>query len=78
MEQFQVETSRIVDYGNGLFYYELIPTNLGLKNVLVCGHDDEIVGTIEETMITEMAIHRVEMFDILQMLHPEIAINYYL
>ena len=78
MEQFQVETSRIVDYGNGFFYYELIPTNLGLKNVLVCGHDDEIVGTIEETMITEMAIHRVEMFDVLQMLRPEIAINYYL
>jgi hypothetical protein len=78
MEQFNVETSRIVDYGNGFFYYELIPTNVGLKNVLVCGHDDEIVGTIEETMITEMAIQRVEMFDVLQMLHPEIAINYYL
>lgn len=78
MEQFQVETNRVVDYGNGFFYYELVPTNLGLKNVLICGHDDEIVGTIEETMITEIAVHRIEMFNVLEMLHPEISINYYL
>lgn len=78
MEQFQVEINRIVDYGNGFFYYELVPTNLGLKNVLICGHDEETIGTIEETIVTEMAIHRVEMFNVLQMLHPEIAINYYL
>ena len=51
MEQFQVETSRMVDYGNGFFYYELVPTNLGLKNVLICGHDEEILGTIEETIV---------------------------
>ena len=78
MEQFQVETNRVLDYGNGFFYYELEPTNLGLKNVLICGQDEEIVGTIEETIITEMAIHRIEMFNVLEMLHPEISINYYL
>ena len=78
MEQFQVETSRIVDYGNGFFYYELVPTNIGLKNVLICGHDGIIVGTIEETIITEMAIHKIEMFNVLEMLHPEISSNYYL
>lgn len=78
MEKFNIETSRVVDYGNGFLYYELVPTNLELKDVLVCGHDSEIVGTIEETMITKIAIHKVEMFDVLQMLHPEIAINYYL
>ena len=78
MEQFQVETSRIVDYGNGFFYYELIPTNVGLKNVLVCGHDDEIVGTIEETIASEIPIHKIEIFNVLQTYYPEIAINYYL
>ncbi len=78
MEKFNIETSRVVDYGNGFFYYELVPTNLELKDVLVCGHDAEIVGTLEETIISEMAIHRVEMFEVLQMLHPEIATNYYL
>lgn len=78
MEQFNVETNRVVDYGNGFFYYELIPTNLELKNVLVCGHDEETIGTIEETIVTEMAIHRIEMFNVLEMLHPEISINYYL
>ena len=78
MEQFNVETNRVVDYGNGFFYYELVPTNLGLKNVLICGHDEKTIGTIEETIITEMAIHRIEMFKVLQMLHPTIASNYYL
>ena len=78
MEQFDIKINRIVDYGNGSFYYELIPTNLGLKDVLVSGNDAEIVGTIEETMVIKIAIHRVEMFEVLQILHPEIAINYYL
>ena len=78
MEQFNIKVSRTVDYENGYFYYELIPTNLGLKDVLVCGHDGEIVGTIEETMITKIAIHRAEMFEVLQILHPDIASNYYL
>ena len=78
MEQFNVETNRVVDYGNGFFYYELVPTNLGLKNVLICGHDEEIIGTMEETIVTKMAIHRIEMFNVLEMLHPEISINYYL
>ena len=78
MEQFDIKISRIVDYENGYFYYELIPTNLGLKDVLVCGNDDVIVGTIEETIVTKIAIHRAEMFEVLQILHPEIAINYFL
>jgi hypothetical protein len=78
MEQFLVETNRVIDYGNGFFYYELVPTNLGLKNVLICGHDDEIVGTIEETLASEIAEHKIEMFEVLQMLHPTIASNYYL
>ena len=78
MEQFQVETNRVVDYGHGFFYYELVPANLGLKNVLICGHDDTIVGTIAETMVTEIEVHKIEMFEVLQMLHPEIAVNYYL
>jgi hypothetical protein len=78
MEQFNVEIHRIEDYGDGTFYYELVPTNLALKGLLLHGHTDIIAGTIEETIVTEMAIHRVEMFYVLQMLHPEIAINYYL
>ena len=78
MEQFNVEIHRIVDNKNGTFYYELSPTNIELKDILLHGHDDIIVGTIEETMVTEIAVHKIEMFNVLEMLHPEIAINYYL
>ena len=78
MEQFNVEIHRIVDNKNGTFYYELSPTNIELKDMLLYGHDDIIVGTIEETMVTEIAIHKIEMFEVLQTYYPEIAINYYL
>ena len=78
MEQFNVEIHRTVDNKDGTFYYELSPTNIELKDILLCGHDDEIVGTIEETMVTEIEVHKIEMFEVLQMLHPTIAINYYL
>ena len=78
MEQFNVEIHRTVDNRDGTFYYELSPTNIELKDMLLYGHNDIIVGTIEETMVTEIAVHKIEMFDVLQMLHPTIAINYYL
>lgn len=78
MEQFNVEIHRIVDNNNGTFYYELSPTNLALKDFLLYGHDDLIVGTIEETIATETIIHRVEMFEVLQTYYPDIAVNYYL
>ena len=78
MEQFLVETHRIEDYGNGTFYYELTPTNLALKGVLLHGHTDVITGTIEETLATEIAEHKVEMFEVLQSNYPSIASNYYL
>ena len=78
MEQFNVEIHRTVDNKDGTFYYELSPTNVELKDILLCGHDDTIVGTIAETMITEIAVHKIEMFEVLQMLHPTIASNYYL
>ena len=78
MEQFNVEIHRIVDNKDGTFYYELSPTNIELKDMLLHGHDDIIVGTIEETMVTEIAEHKIEMFNVLQTYYPEIAINYYL
>jgi hypothetical protein len=78
MELFTVETHRVKDNNNGTFYYELIPTNTELKDLLLHGHDDEIVGTIEETIATETVEHRVEMFEVLEMIYPDIALNYYL
>jgi hypothetical protein len=78
MEQFNVEIHRIVDNNNGTFYYELSPTNLALKDFLLYGHDDVIVGTIAETVAVEIETHKSEMFDVLQTYYPDIAINYYL
>lgn len=78
MEQFNVEVHRIVDNNNGTFYYELSPTNLALKDLLLYGHDDTIVGTIEETLVSEIEIHKSEMFNVLQTYYPEISVNYYL
>ena len=78
MEQFNVEIHRIVDNNNGTFYYELVPTNLALKDLLLYGHDDTIVGTIEETISNEIIVHKAEIFNVLQTYYPEIALNYYL
>ena len=78
MEQFNVEIHRIVDNKDGTFYYELSPINIELKDILLHGHDDIIVGTIEETLASEIAEHKIEMFEVLQMLYPTIAVNYYL
>ena len=78
MEQFNVEIHRIEDYGDGTFYYELVPTNLALKGLLLHGHTDIVAGTIEETLISEISEHKEEMFYVLQSNYPEIAINYYL
>ena len=78
MEQFNLEIHRIVDNNNGTFYYELSPTNLALKDLLLYGHDDTIVGTIEETLVSEIEIHKPEIFNVLQTYYPEIAVNYYL
>ncbi len=78
MEQFNVEVHRIVDNKDGSFYYELSPTNIELKDILLHGHDDIIVGTIEETLTSEIAEHKIEMFEVLETYFPTIAINYYL
>jgi len=78
MEQFNVEIHRIVDNHNGTFYYELSPTNLALKDLLLFGHDELIVGTIEATIIAEIEIHKPEIFEILEIYYPTIALNYYL
>lgn len=78
MEQFNVEIHRIVDNNDGTFYYELSPTNLPLKDFLLYGHDDVIVGTIAETVATEIETHKSEMFNVLQTYYPTIAVNYYL
>jgi hypothetical protein len=78
MEQFNVEIHRIVDNNDGTFYYELSPTNLALKDFLLYGHDDIIIGTITETLVSEIEIHKSEMFDVLQTYYPDIAANYYL
>jgi len=78
MEQFLVEIHRMEDYGNGTFYYELVPTNIALKGLLLHGHTDAIIGTIEETLASEIAEHKAEMFDVLQNNYPTIASNYYL
>lgn len=78
MEQFNLEIHRIVDNNNGTFYYELSPTNLALKDLLLYGHDELIVETIEETLVSEIEIHKPEIFNVLQTYYPEIAINYYL
>lgn len=78
MEKFNVEIHRIVDNNNGTFYYELSPTNLDLKDLLLYGHDDIIVGSVEESIVSEIENHKSEMFDVLQNYYPSIAINYYL
>ena len=78
MEQFNVEIHRIVDNNNGTFYYELSPTNLALKDFLLYGHDDLIVGTIAETIAVEIENNKSEMFNVLETYYPEIAVNYYL
>ena len=78
MEQFLVETHRVRNNNDGTVYYELTPTNIELKDMLLHGHDDLIVGTIEGTIATETIIHRVEMFDVLETYYPDIAANYYL
>lgn len=78
MEQFNVETHRIDDYGDGTFYYELTPINLELKGLLLFGHTDLIVGTIEETLIIEINDHKAEIFEALQNNYADIAANYYL
>ncbi|CAB4151132.1 hypothetical protein UFOVP600_2 [uncultured Caudovirales phage] len=78
MEQFNVEIHRIVDNKNATFYYELSPINIELKDILLHGHDDIIVGTIEETLASEIAEHKIEMFNVLQTYYPTIAVNYYL
>ena len=69
MEQFNVEIHRIVDNHNGTFYYELSPTNLALKDLLLKGCEG---GEVETTN------NRIEMFEILQTYYPEMAVNYYL
>ncbi len=78
MEQFLIETRRFIDNGDGTLYYELTPINTNLKDLLLYGNECEIVGTIEETLSSEIIIHRPEMFEFLQTYYPEIAINYYL
>jgi len=69
MEQFNVEIHRIVDNHNGTFYYELSPTNLALKDLLLKGCEGVEVETTN---------NRIEMFEILQTYYPSIAVNYYL
>ena len=69
MDQFNVEIHRTVDYGNGTFYYELSPTNLALKDLLLKGCEGEEIETIN---------NRIEMFNVLETYYPDIAINYYL
>jgi hypothetical protein len=78
MEQFNVEVHRIVDNNNGTFYYELSPTNLALKDLLLYGHDDIIVVTIAETVDGEIEVHKSEMFNVLETYYPDISVNYYL
>jgi hypothetical protein len=69
MEQFNIEIHRTVDNKDGTFYYELSPTNIELKDILLKGCEGIEIETIN---------NRIEMFNVLEMLHPEIAINYYL
>lgn len=78
MEQFNVEVHRVVDNGDGTFYYELSPTNLEIKEYLLHGHDGVIDGTIESTIASEMSNHRIEMFGVLEQFFPDKSINYYL
>lgn len=78
MEQFLVETRRFVDNGDGTIYYELAPTNIALKDLILFGDECEIISTIEETLASEITLHRPSMFEFLQTYYPEIAINYYL
>jgi hypothetical protein len=78
MEQFLIETRRFTDNGDGTIYYELAPTNLALKDLILFGDECEINNTIEETLASEIALHKSSMFEFLQTYYPEIAIDYFL
>lgn len=69
MEQFNVEIHRTVDNKDGTFYYELSPTNIELKDILLKGCEGVEIETIN---------NRIEMFEFLQTYYPTISINYYL
>ena len=69
MEQFNIEIHRTVDNKDGSFYYELSPTNIELKDILLKGCEGEEIETIN---------NRIEMFNVIQTYYPTIASNYYL
>jgi hypothetical protein len=78
MEQFLVETRRFTDRGDATIYYELAPTNIALKDLILFGDECEIINTIEETLASEITIHKSSMFEFLQTYYPDVSINYYI
>jgi len=78
MEQFLIETRRFTDNGDGTLYYELAPTNIALKDLILFGDECSIISTIEETLANEIILHKSGMFEFLQTYYPEIAVNYFL
>lgn len=78
MEQFNIALNTYRDNNDGTVYCEFVPSNIGLKNLLLNGNDIPLVGSVEETIQESTLNIKSDMFEILQLLYPEIAINYFL
>lgn len=78
MEQFNIALNTYRDNNDGTVYCEFVPSNIELKNLLLNGNDIPLVGSVEETIQESTLNIKSDMFEILQLLYPNIAINYFL
>lgn len=78
MEQFNIILNTYRNNNDGTIYCEFIPSNAELKDLLLNGNDIPIIGSVEETIQKDTLNAKSSMFEVLKLLYPEIAINYYL
>lgn len=78
MEQFNIILNTYRDNNDGTIYCEFVPSNVELKNLILNGSTITILGSVEETIQNETLVAKSNMFEVLQLLYPNIAINYFL
>lgn len=78
MEQFNIILNTYRDNNDGTIYCEFVPSNVELKNLILNGSTITILGSVEETIQNETLGTKSNMFEILQLLYPEISVNYFL
>jgi hypothetical protein len=62
MEKFFIQVNRVVNFGDGTLYIEIVPTSDELRDIVMYGNTLPITNDIQSTIDSELLVAKPIMF----------------